>query len=91
MHHRMTEGLRSAMRSTKCSQDVRAYKELLKIRGQQTCPQNKLLQKLRPYRSEGYRELLGDTYQRNDAHIRQWRFVTYAGIPFFFEQCREED
>ena len=37
-------------------------KELVK-RTPQRCPQHKLLQKFRSYKSEGYRERLGDTYQ----------------------------
>ena len=55
MHHLMTKGLQSGMRSKKSLQDMmhKLHKELFKIKGHSTYT---FLQKLRPYRGEEYRE-----------------------------------
>ena len=79
MHHRTTKGLQSGMRSKRVCNTwsiQTSQRALQDKRTPQWCPQKKLLQKLRTYKGEEYRDWLGDTFQRKGAHSRQWRFVT---------------
>ena len=86
MHHRMTEGLESGVRSKKGLQGTKAYqlhKSALQVkRTLQWCPQNELRQKSRPYKDKEYHDLLGDTFERKEVRSRQRRLMTHDGIIF---------
>ena len=93
MLHQLTKGPQSGMRSNMSLQGIKqtnSTRSSSSLKGHHSdVHNNKLLQKLRPYKGEEYRDRLSDTFRRKSVQSRQWRFVTYDGAVFFESQRKK--
>ena len=85
MHHRVTKGPQSGMRSKKSVQDITNTNCTESSSKEEDTTKDVHNTNFRSYVPEDYRQRLDE-----DVHGRQWRFVTFDGILVFGRQRKED-